>query len=58
MAPNTDITLKDKMVRCFADRILSGEFKTCDILPAEREIAETMSVSRSIVHLAMEQRSA
>jgi len=55
MTPNAEITIKDRIVRSFAERILSGELKTGERLPGEREIAETMAASRSIVHLAMEQ---
>lgn len=50
-------TYKERIVRHFADEILSGRLKPGDKLPSEREIAEKMQVSRSVVHLAMEQLS-
>ena len=48
-------TLKEDIVKRFAEDIISGRLQTGEKLPGEREIAEEMKVSRSIVHLAMEQ---
>lgn len=48
-------TIKENIVARFAKDILSGCLQTGEKLPGEREIAEEMNVSRSIVHLAMEQ---
>lgn len=52
------MTIKDNVVKRFAEDILSGLMQAGDKLPGEREIAEEMNVSRSIVHLAMEQLAA
>ncbi|GEM_PF-5026623 len=51
-------TLKDAVVKHFVDEIFSGRLKAGDKLPCERELAETLNVSRSIVHLALEQLAA
>lgn len=48
-------TIKNSVAARFAEDILSGRLQIGEKLPAEREIAEKMKVSRSIVHLAMEQ---
>lgn len=48
-------TIKDSVVKRFAEDIFSDRLKAGDKLPTERDIAEEMQVSRSIVHLAMEQ---
>ena len=47
-------TIRKKIKDAIAENILSGELKTGQKLPSEREMAEKMGVSRSIVHLAIE----
>ena len=53
--PEQASTIKDDVVKRFAEDIISGRLQVGEKLPGEREIAEEMNVSRSIVHLAMEQ---
>lgn len=53
--PEQACTIKDDVVKRFAEDIISGRLQAGEKLPGEREIAEEMNVSRSIVHLAMEQ---
>lgn len=57
MIPATEqaCTIKENVVARFARDILSGRLQAGDRLPGEREIAEEMNVSRSVVHLAIEQ---
>ena len=53
--PEQTATIKDSVVTRFAADILSGRLHAGEKLPGEREIAEEMNVSRSTVHMAMEQ---
>lgn len=46
-------SLTESVVQLFLGKILSGEWKAGDRLPAEREIAARLGVSRSSVHLAI-----
>lgn len=43
-------TIKELFVQRIEDMILSGELKTGDKLPSERELADTMKISKTIVH--------
>ena len=52
-----NLTIKDKIIEHFSKEILNGSIGAGERLPGEREIADQMNVSRSIVHLAMEQMS-
>jgi GntR family transcriptional repressor for pyruvate dehydrogenase complex len=47
-------TLRELFVRQIIDMIFSGELKPGDRLPTERDLAEKMSISRSMVHLGLE----
>ena len=53
-----EITLREKIIEELLNGILSGKFKAGDKLPSEREMAEGAGVSRSIVHLALENLAA
>lgn len=50
-------TLRESFARYIMDRIFSGEFAPGDKLPSERELAEETGLSRSLVHLGMEDLS-
>lgn len=43
-------SLRDLFVKTIQDAIISGELKIGEVLPTEREFAEQMSVSRSVVN--------
>lgn len=43
-------TIKELFVQRIEDMILSGELKPGDKLPSERELADTMKISKTIVH--------
>ena len=47
-------TLRDLFVRQIIDMIFSGELKPGDKLPTERSLAEKMNISRSMVHIGLE----
>lgn len=47
-------TLRELFLQQILEQIFSGELKPGDKLPTERELAETMGVSRSMVHLGIE----
>ncbi len=47
-------TLRELFVRQIIDMIFSGELKPGDRLPTERDLAEKMNISRSMVHLGLE----
>ena len=47
-------TLRDLFVRQIIDMIFSGELKTGERLPTERDMAEKMNISRSMVHIGLE----
>jgi GntR family transcriptional regulator, transcriptional repressor for pyruvate dehydrogenase complex len=47
-------TLRDLFVRQIIDMIFSGELKTGEKLPTERDMAEKMNISRSMVHIGLE----
>ena len=47
-------TLRELFVRQILEMIFSGELKPGDRLPPERELAETMKISRSMVHVGLE----
>ena len=46
-------SIKDKALQALEAKLLSGEFKPGDKLPPERDIAEEMGVSRSIISMCM-----
>lgn len=46
-------SIKDRALRALEDKLLSGEYKPGDRLPPERDIAEEMGVSRSIVSMCI-----
>lgn len=46
-------SLTESVVQTLLGKILSGELRSGDRLPTERELAEQMGVSRSSVHLAV-----
>ena len=46
-------SIKDRALRCLEAKLLSGEFMPGDKLPPERDIAEEMGVSRSIISMCM-----
>lgn len=48
---------KTKLIEYFAEKILSGEMKTGERLPTEREIAASFGISKTAVHSAIEQLS-
>lgn len=48
-------SLMESVVQLFLGKILSGEMKAGDWLRPEREIAEQLGVSRSCVHLAIQE---
>jgi len=50
MAKEDNFSLKDSFTRIMQSRILSGELKVGDKLPPERELAETMGLSRGSVN--------
>ena len=50
-------TLRDLFVRQIIDMIFSGELKTGEKLPTERDMAEKMNISRSMVHIGLEDLS-
>ena len=43
-------SLRDLFVKTIQDAIISGELKIGEILPTEREFAEQMNISRSVVN--------
>ncbi len=47
-------TLREMFVQQLIGKIFSGELKAGDKLPSEREMSEKLDVSRSIVHLGLE----
>lgn len=47
-------TLRELFVQQLVDKILSGELKAEDKLPSEREMSEKLQISRSMVHLGLE----
>jgi DNA-binding FadR family transcriptional regulator len=47
-------TLRDLLIEQLLGMILSGELYVGEKLPSERELAEKMNISRSIVHLGLE----
>lgn len=47
------VSLKERAVRELENRILSGELKTGDRLPPERELASAMGISRSLLNLCV-----
>ena len=46
-------SIKDRALHALEAKLLSGEFKPGDRLPPERDIAEEMGVSRSIISMCM-----
>ena len=44
------LSIKDMFLAQIEEMILSGELKPGDKLPTEREIADAMSISKTIVH--------
>lgn len=46
-------SIKDRALHALEEKLLSGEFKPGDKLPPERDIAEEMGVSRSIISMCM-----
>ena len=43
-------SLRDLFVKTIQDAIISGELKIGEVLPTEREFAEQMNISRSVVN--------
>ena len=50
-------TLRDLFVRQIIDMIFSGELRVGEKLPTERDMAEKMNISRSMVHIGLEDLS-
>ena len=50
-------TLRDLFVRQIIDMIFSGELKVGEKLPTERDMAKKMNISRSMVHIGLEDLS-
>lgn len=50
-------TLREMFVSQMLEKILTGEVKIGDKLPSERELSEKMKISRSMVHLGLEDLS-
>lgn len=50
----TPPTMRELFVQQIMEKIFSGELKAGDKLPSERELAEKMSISRSVAHLGLE----
>lgn len=48
-------TLRELFVQQIAGKIISGELKAGDKLPSEREMSDKMRISRSMVHLGLEE---
>ena len=46
----TALSLRDLFVKTIQDAIISGELRIGEVLPTEREFAEQMNVSRSVVN--------
>lgn len=49
----TNISLKERTIRELEQKILSGELQPGDKLPPEREIAQALGVSRSLLNLCI-----
>ncbi len=49
----TNVSLKERVIREMENKILSGELKTGDRLPPEREMASAMGISRSLLNLCI-----
>ena len=47
-------TIKELFIERIEGMILSGELKPGDKLPSERELAERMKISKTIVHIGLE----
>ena len=47
------VSLKDQVIRELENKILSGELQPGDRLPAERDLALAMGVSRSLINLSV-----
>lgn len=47
-------TLRELFVQQLVGKIFSGELRAGDKLPSEREMSEKLSISRSMVHLGLE----
>lgn len=47
-------TMRELFVQQILEKIFSGELKAGDKLPSERELAEKTGISRSVVHLGLE----
>ena len=43
-------SLRDLFVKTIQDAIISGELQIGEVLPTEREFAEQMNISRSVVN--------
>ena len=48
---------KTRLIEYFVDKILSGEMKTGERIPTEREIASSFGISKTAAHSALEQLS-
>lgn len=48
---------KTKLIEYYAEKILSGDMKTGEKIPTEREIAASFGISKTAVHSALEQLS-
>lgn len=48
-------TLRELFVQQLVGKIISGELKAGDKLPSEREMSEKLRISRSMVHLGLEE---
>lgn len=47
-------TMRELFVQQLVEKIFSGELRAGEKLPSERELAEKMSISRSVAHLGLE----
>lgn len=47
-------TMREMFVQQLVEKIFSGELRAGQKLPSERELAEKMSISRSVAHLGLE----
>ena len=50
MSANNSISLKEQFIQALEHKIISGELSVGDKLPSERELADSMHVSRAVVN--------